>query len=67
MQQPPFVIFQRDPNGTVTQSIAQGIATLGQAWANASKQYWANMRLPGSPSLLFSPPFFGCGTPCNKE
>ena len=47
MQQPPFVIFQRDPNGTVTQSIAQGIATLGQAWANASKQYWANMRLLG--------------------
>ena len=23
------------------------MATLGQAWANASKQYWANMKLPG--------------------
>ena len=28
-------------------AITQGIATLGQAWVNASKQYWANMRLPG--------------------
>ena len=28
-------------------AITQGIATLGQAWANVSKQYWANMRLPG--------------------
>ena len=29
-------------------AITQGIATLGQAWVNASKHYSANMRLPGS-------------------
>ena len=35
--------FDVKTNVTITPGIAQGIATLGPAWASASKQYWAKI------------------------
>ena len=36
-------LAQAGSNVAITQGIAQGIATLGPAWASASKQYWAKI------------------------